>query len=154
IARADELVVLDADFRNQARNVRRDFDDVGAHAAVARPGRLHVVAPQTVSRPYRQDDDYRNDKLMKVDFWHGTFPSRDQQAEQAGENDEQGETEKLLFGIRAIELLSCKNLVNEIDGDQRHDSPNQDGRQKNAVDVNFLDRRHAVSSSRLSPNIS
>ena len=42
----DKLVVDDRQFHDLAGDLRRDFHDVGANGAVARPRRAHVVLPR------------------------------------------------------------------------------------------------------------
>ena len=46
VAALDALVVVDQHIRHEAGHVRRDLDNVGADAAIARPRRIHVVGPQ------------------------------------------------------------------------------------------------------------
>ncbi len=49
VALADELIVCDRQFHDLAGDLRGDFDDIGAHRAVARPRRTHVILPSRIS---------------------------------------------------------------------------------------------------------
>ena len=45
VAAMHQLVIVDIDLGHQAGDVRRQIDDVGTHAAIARPRRVFVVVP-------------------------------------------------------------------------------------------------------------
>ncbi len=45
VATAHLLIVPHHDIGHEARHVWRDFNDIGADAAIARPGFIHVVNP-------------------------------------------------------------------------------------------------------------
>ena len=63
IALVDELVVGDRQLHDLARDLRGDFDDIGADRAVARPGRAHVILPRrqpSASRDANRDHRYKN----------------------------------------------------------------------------------------------
>ena len=69
-----DLIVLDEDFRDEARDVGSDADHVGSNPSVPGPGRLHVVVPQ------RQPDHDRG----------GGHPERDEEAKREGEEPGHG----------------------------------------------------------------
>ena len=52
----DELVVGDRQFHDLAGDLRGDFHHIGAHRAVARPWRAHVVLPGLVGERRRNPD--------------------------------------------------------------------------------------------------
>ena len=51
------LIVAHRNLGDEARNIGDDLDDVGAHAPVARPGRLDVIGPQTPADERGESDD-------------------------------------------------------------------------------------------------
>ena len=56
VAAMDLLVVLDQYVGDEAGDVGRDLDHVGAHTTVTRPGRLHIIDPQLTADDERSDD--------------------------------------------------------------------------------------------------
>ncbi len=57
---------MDEHLRDQARDVGRDLDDIGAHAAVACPGVRLVMRPEAAGGEQRQGhDDQRHDDARR-----------------------------------------------------------------------------------------
>lgn len=68
VAFLDQLVVAHRQLHHLPGDIRGDIDHVGTHAAIARPGREHVVLPQAPGQQDGQQEDGRSDEETENRF--------------------------------------------------------------------------------------
>ena len=113
VSLVDELVVNHLEIDHLPRDLRGDIDHLGADAAVAGPGRIHIMPPEERSQDQRDDQDDHSvaDPLLleTVKFHRGTFLK--DQTDEGQDNHVDGHVKKRAVPDESLEPDAIKIIA-------------------------------------------